>query len=557
MLSFLRVALAFIWGHYISLLEGRELSTKIIWAVCLLFIYFCINFAAELIESYMAANGDGDLEQLDAVQANRQEELMQAKIYHKLSRISPEYFEIAEINDKVEQTFRYTSDRNAGVNREVMLNGYIIIAKVISTISIAAALASLSPLLCFIVVVAPIPTLWMAIISNKLRFRFVRDNIKLERKAEYFQRLMISTANKEITLLGIHDFIYSKWKTCADNYTENERISIKNQTIIEVSNGLVYNLINVCSIVFSILLMVSGRISLGGMITAMALIGTLIGDVSQLLLATGSFYAQKNNAAIFFDVMDLAEDSPSEQIPASPSSLKVSNLSYRYPLTERYVLDNISLTIEKGDRIAIVGVNGGGKTTLVKLLTGMLHPSKGEICIDGTPASLERPDFYSVVTQAPIHYTTFSVGENVYLGDTSKPFDRSRIQSAMQFAGCQALSMDDLLGKDVGGIDLSSGQWQMLAIARASYRDRGFIILDEPTSNLDPITETNVFKKYLAVTKDKTVLFVTHRISLAALANRIIVIKDGKIVQDGSHHELIEQDGEYARLYSTQAKWYC
>ena len=113
-----------------------------------------------------------------------------------------------------------------------------------------------------------------------------------------------------------------------------------------------------------------------------------------------------------------------------------------------------------------------------------------------------------------------------------------------------------MLGKDVGGTDLSGGQWQKLAIARAMYRDRDFIILDEPTSNLDPLAETEVFQKYISLAQDRTVLFVTHRISVASLAGRIVVFKDGRIVEDGTHQQLISQNGEYARLYREQSKWY-
>jgi ATP-binding cassette subfamily B protein len=113
-----------------------------------------------------------------------------------------------------------------------------------------------------------------------------------------------------------------------------------------------------------------------------------------------------------------------------------------------------------------------------------------------------------------------------------------------------------LLGKDIGGTDLSGGQWQKLAVARAVYRNRDLIILDEPTSNLDPLAETDIFKKYIALSADKTVIFVTHRISVAALADRIIVFAGGKEVQDGSHADLIREEGEYGRLYREQAKWY-
>lgn len=155
-----------------------------------------------------------------------------------------------------------------------------------------------------------------------------------------------------------------------------------------------------------------------------------------------------------------------------------------------------------------------------------------------------------------MRYVTFSIADNVFLGDTVKTRNEVDIDTALSFSGLDNVERDNLLGKVIGGTELSGGQWQKLSIARAAYRNKDFIILDEPTSNLDPLAETDIFQKYISVAKDKTVIFVTHRISVASLADRIIVFANGKVVQDGTHHELISREGEYARLYMEQATWY-
>lgn len=155
-----------------------------------------------------------------------------------------------------------------------------------------------------------------------------------------------------------------------------------------------------------------------------------------------------------------------------------------------------------------------------------------------------------------MRFNTFTIGDNVFLGDVSKDRNEKHIEEAIEFSGFTGADKDELLGKDIGGRELSGGQWQKLAIARACYRDRDFIILDEPTSNLDPIAETEVFKKYLEMTEGKTVIIVTHRISVASLVDRIVVFKEGEIVEDGRHDKLLLNKGEYERLYSTQAQWY-
>jgi ATP-binding cassette subfamily B protein len=126
----------------------------------------------------------------------------------------------------------------------------------------------------------------------------------------------------------------------------------------------------------------------------------------------------------------------------------------------------------------------------------------------------------------------------------------------MEAAGLAGVAEDTLLGKDIGGTDLSGGQWQKLAIARAYYRDRDFIILDEPTSNLDPLAEADIFRRYIEMARDRTVIMVTHRISIAALCDRIVVFAGGQIIEDGSHAELMAADGEYARLHNEQSQWY-
>ena len=142
------------------------------------------------------------------------------------------------------------------------------------------------------------------------------------------------------------------------------------------------------------------------------------------------------------------------------------------------------------------------------------------------------------------------------MGDTHRPRNEKRIEEALEFGGISAAMKNELLGKDVGGRDISGGQWQKLSISRAYYRNRSIIVLDEPTSNLDPLAESEIFQKYIDLAGDRTVVFVTHRISVAALAQRIIVFDKGRIVGDGTHDELIKNNRVYARLYHEQSKWY-
>jgi len=269
-------------------------------------------------------------------------------------------------------------------------------------------------------------------------------------------------------------------------------------------------------------------------------------------------------SAQFFELIDLNEQAiSSKDENSNPVSLEImtaEKIKYRYPLTDEYRIKDISFSLKKGEKVAFVGENGAGKTTFIKLLTGMLQPSAGDIFINGTSTDKINPairyNSLANVFQEPARFNTFTIADNVFLGDVIKVRDENQIDEALTFAAFEGGDKDAMLGKDIGGTELSGGQWQKIAIARAYYRGRDFIILDEPTSNLDPIAETEIFKKYIVMTQGKTVIMVTHRISVASLADRVVVFKDGEIVEDGYHEDLLEKDGEYARLYSTQAQWY-
>ena len=559
LLSLLRPLLAFIWKEYVAVLEPFTAGSFGA-ALGLLAGYWAIHVLSNLIENCMAVNGDGDMEQLDAVQKNRQQEKMHTRLYEKLGAISYEYFEIPKINDRIAQVFNFIGNPMSGVNREVMLKGYVVLAKLVSLLSIALSLWLFDPWLCLVLLVAPIPVLWTTTVSEKLRFRFQLDNSENRRKIEYFQQLMLSPASKELKVLGLYDFFYDKWKTAADGYVIREKQLIRRQTILNTINTIVLNLVNIGGIAFAIIMMAMGRISLGETSAVILLVQTLVGDTTQLFTSLAAFLGKSQEAQQCFQLMAIPEQNDSGACPERFEALCTKDLKYRYPLTDRYVLQGVDLRIGKGEKIAFVGENGAGKTTLVKLIAGLLQPSDGELFVNGFAQNeMDLRAWFSLqstVSQLPARYTTFTIKENVLLGDTLHPENEQKIDRALIFAGLETLPKDTLLGKDVGGTDLSGGQWQKLAIARAMYRDRDFIILDEPTSNLDPLAETEVFQKYIDLAQDKTVLFVTHRISVASLASRIVVLKDGRIVEDGTHAQLMVQNGEYARLYREQSKWY-
>lgn len=561
LLSLLRPVMAFIWGKYVD--QVNEFA-EMLSLVGLLVIYFIIGFVIDLLARYTESSEE--IERLDIVQSNRFQEQVDTKLYSKIASLPPEYWEVAKLNDTIGQVLNFTGNAWDGLSKAVMVQGYSMIARLISVISIAITLYMFHPILCVIVLIAPIPTLFTTYISDKLQFRFVSDNTQLLRQAGYFEGLLLGNSAKEIKAFHLFDFIFEKWKALSDEYTVKEKKMQLRASYLRIFSQTISSLATVAANILAIVFMAKGILSIGALGAVLSLTNTLVQDMGSFLKSIGTFINKKNEAARFFDLMDCKEqradgiDINKKTIQKMDVVVSAKNLSYRYPFTDIPVLNNVNLIIRKGETVALVGENGAGKTTFVKQIAGMLEPTAGSlefmgVSVDEMKAS-SRYQNMSAVFQDAARYNTFSIAENVFLGDVTKEFDLDKAKSALDFAKFDGPSPEQLLGKDLGGTDLSGGQWQKIAIARAYYRGKDFIILDEPTSNLDPQSETETFQSYLNLMENTTVVLVTHRISIASLADRVIVFQNGCIVEDGTHDSLIQQQGEYSRLYKAQAQWY-
>lgn len=557
-LSIMRPLLAFIWGKYIDNVSNFISGESVIPAILLVTAFWFINFLVGLINRYVVPMDD--IERLSIVQSNRMQEILISKLYKKIAALSPEYFEVSKINDNINRIFAFFENQWDGLSTQVMMQSYIIIAKLVSLVSIAMTLYLFNPWLCLIVLIAPLPTLYMQLIGQKLRFKFTKDNSELMRKANYFENVLLNTGAKEMKVFGLYRFFFDKWKMHINEFTKKETRLYRNQTIINIVSNTIFSICSIAANILAIVFFTMRMISLGSLGAVMSLISTLLEDTKQLIVGFAVFFSKKNEGALFSDFNSLNEQVDEGELVSSMTEIKAENLRYRYPLVENYSLDGITIEIKKGEKVALVGENGAGKSTFVKILTGLISPSEGYLYINGIEADEIAPssryNSMSVVMQEPAKYTTFNVSDNVFLGDTRLTRNEERIGDALKFSGFNIAQKDDLLGKDIGGTELSGGEWQKLAIARAQYRSRNFIVLDEPTSNIDPVAESEIFQKYMKMAENRTVIIVTHRISIASLANRIIVFEKGRVVEDGSHDDLMAQNGKYAQLYREQAKWY-
>jgi len=247
--------------------------------------------------------------------------------------------------------------------------------------------------------------------------------------------------------------------------------------------------------------------------------------------------------------------------------IEFKNVSFAYPGTERKVLKNINVTIRGGETVVLVGLNGAGKTTFLKLLTRLYDPTEGVILFDGHDIREYDPkDIYSIfgiIFQDYGKYA-FTVGENIGFGQIERKDDIEGIKDAAEKSSANVFieklphAYDTPLTRqfETTGLELSIGQWQKVAVSRAFFRESDIVILDEPTAALDPIAEHEIFSQFDTLRGDKTTIFVSHRLSSATIADKIIVLEYGEVVEMGNHHELIALDGKYAELFNTQAKRY-
>ncbi len=250
-----------------------------------------------------------------------------------------------------------------------------------------------------------------------------------------------------------------------------------------------------------------------------------------------------------------------------PPAVHFEGVSFTYPGGDSAVLDRVDLSLRPGERVALVGRNGAGKSTFAKLLLGLYQPTSGSIIVDGQMlAEIELSEWRRNVASVFQDYMRFelTVRENVGFGDLRRIDEPAHVEAATAMAGAGDFvatlpnRYETVLGRafDENGQDVSAGQWQRLASARAYFRDASVLVLDEPTAALDAKAEVEVYRRFRDMSQGKSVLLISHRLGSARLADRIVFLEGGRITEEGTHDELMSRGGQYSRLYSVQAEWY-
>lgn len=546
---------AFVWKLFVDRVAATPAGARPgAGLLVLLAGYASVALVRNLILNMTSLNGEHAF-MLDFVQKLRFAETILTRMHEKISRLPAEYFESSDFYDRTARAFAYADDR---MRREALAGLYAVVAGVAGSAAIFMALLAYHPLLGLIAILAPMPTLYSRLAGAKLSFRFKRDTTEDRRRLEYYEELIRRTAAKELRVWNAGPFILGKWERGVARYTKAEtRVRLRTEAL-GLTGHVVNNLATAGSAVLAVWLLTRGELSLGSLGAVFALTQALVANAGALYDGIGGLISNRREVSQLFELLDLEEETEGQGEGVGPlESLQADTVYYRYPFAQEPVLRGVDFVLHRGERVALVGENGSGKTTFVKVLLGLLTPSRGWILYNGKVLESGRMPAYRervvAVFQDFGQYRGLKVADNVRLGD----FQSSKsVDEALAKAGFDAQPADVMLGRDLDGTELSGGEWQKLAIARAFYRDRELLILDEPTASLDPLAEEAVFRRFLEMARDRTALIVTHRIGTASLADRIVVFKSGRIVERGTHRELLALGGVYAALHAAQAEWY-
>jgi ABC-type multidrug transport system fused ATPase/permease subunit len=444
------------------------------------------------------------------------------------------------------------------------------ISQALTLISLAAYLASFHWALPLLLVAGTMPA---ALIWERLQRRRYLEQRRLtqdeRRMSRYIDLLSRRPAAAELRLFGFAPWLIDRaealWRRLRDRRMHLTATEVPRTVAVDGLNALVY----LAVVALSIGLLAAGGTGLGAYAAFFLLIETFQVTYGGLLWGVAIVRDDLRYIRDFFAFVDeprLDLDAGRRLAGERPPKIVFEGAGYTYPGAARPALSGIDLTIHPGERIALVGENGAGKTTLVRLLAGLYRPTEGRILVDGVDlAELAPSSWYrrfGVVFQDYLRFQA-TLRENVAFGDVARAQDDAALAAAVarsgaaEVAAALAQGLDTPLGKEFrDGAELSVGQWQKLAIARTYFRRTQILVLDEPASGLDARAEAAVYAHFAQMAEDRTALLISHRLGSCRIADRILVLSDGRLVEQGTHDALLATGGEYASLYRLQAAWY-
>ena len=492
------------------------------------------------------------------------------KIMQKAKEIDVSCFDQPDFYEKLEN-----ANREAGMRPVQVLNSSLtVISTLISMISFIAVLAAIGLWAPFLVIILAGPSAVISFIYRRKTVGYMRRRSKARRQMNYYSEAVVDKdLVKEIRLLGISGDFEKRYDAVFKDYFKGLKRIILSEGAWNIAFGIVRIATNCLLFWFIAAMALNHQIQVGDYALYTGALNSIAVGVASLVSSTAVIY----EGTLFIDNLMsfmkqekkiIAEETP----PLLPErhvghTIEFKNVSFQYPQTERYVLKNVNLKFEAGETIVLVGLNGAGKTTLIKLLTRLYDPTAGQILLDGK--DIRRYDVQALYHIFGIVFQDFgkyavTVEENILFGNIQQAPDKARVEEAARQSDSLGYIRTLPQGFDTplmryfeeNGLELSIGQWQKLAVARAFYGDSDILVLDEPTASLDALAEQEIYNQFDRLRKGKTTIFVSHRLSSAVGADRIIVLENGSVIEEGTHRQLMQQQGKYYQMFSTQAKRY-
>jgi ATP-binding cassette subfamily B protein len=452
------------------------------------------------------------------------------------------------------------------------VNGLLgIVGSAVAAVAIVGALAALQPLLLPFVVVGYLPLWVMASLNTRDLYRFTHEMTPNERQRYYLQNVLMGrNPAKEVRSFNLARFLRGRYDTLYDERIAELRSLARRRTGRSLIGSVASSAVTVATIGTLSYLYVSDRMSLAATGAAVFGLYQLSGQLRGLHMSATSLY----EATLFirdyasFLTLEPVVDGAAPARPAPPGFevLTAEDVTFAYPDSQQSAVDGVSLQIRRGEVVALVGENGSGKTTLAKMLAGLYRPQSGRILWDDT--DLADVDHEELRRSVAVIFQDFEkyllpARENVGLGRNERIDDVDGILAAARRADADDFlstlpeGYETMLGREfAGGYDLSVGQWQRVALARAFFRDAPFVILDEPTAALDARAESRLFERMRELLSGRSVVLISHRFSSVRSADRIYVLHEGRVVEEGSHADLMHSGGLYAELFGLQARAY-
>jgi ATP-binding cassette subfamily B protein len=482
-------------------------------------------------------------------------------VHYKMARLPAAFFEDKERLDDLDKV-------NEGkYGAMFMLQGFLNIlffnAAYIAVMGIY--LWSLRPLLLLALVMTFIPELLTQIIQAKIMAKLEDKQAPVRRQNEHYENCITGGDTlKETRLFGAYFFFKRLFMDSLKLLAQNEWNTKKKMEAINLGLNLVKaaGWIGVMLLLFSSL--TGGYISVGAFAAVFTSIGLLFGMISfalnQIKQSITENVGKINN---FLNILDYPTPQLTEREPDFNQGVVVTDISFSYPKADKPAVHGVTLTLYSGETLALVGENGSGKSTLVKLLCGLYKPSAGTVIVGGCDTATTEEESLFSKTSAVFQWTgeyAFDVAGNIAISDVTSEKDPGEV---LHYAGIDLTDtatypkgIETMLIREFDGVQLSGGQWQRIGTARGLYRRHEFILLDEPTSAIDPLEEAKMYKRFAELAKGKMAVLVTHRLGSVKIADKIIVMDEGTVIETGTHDSLLAAKGKYAAMWAAQAEGY-